>query len=114
MGAVVRTTEPGLDIDDYDPYCDHPVVRDDYTCEIVGTYRMLSPEGARHAGGLYSETEFVIHSLRDLRESLVETGRSCVHPDRRTGAVVNLMWAGIARPPLHLHQVSHQRFQLLQ
>jgi putative hemolysin len=97
MGAVLHTTEPGLDIDDYDAYCDHLVVRDDYTGEIVGTYRMLSPEGARNAGGLYCETEFLIHSLRDLRESLVETGRSCVHPDHRTGAVVNLIWAGIAR-----------------
>jgi putative hemolysin len=27
----------------------------------------------------------------------VETGRSCVHPDHRTGAVVGLVWAGIAR-----------------
>jgi putative hemolysin len=96
MGAVLCTTEPGLDIDDYDAYCDHLVVRDDYTGEIVGTYRMLSPEGARCAGGLYCETEFLI-PLWGLRESLVETGRSCVHPDHRTGAVVNLIWAGIAR-----------------
>ncbi|HET9256778.1 MAG TPA: GNAT family N-acyltransferase, partial [Pseudonocardiaceae bacterium] len=58
---------------------------------------MLSPEGARRAGGLYSETEFLIPALGGLRESLVETGRSCVHPDHRTGAVVNLIWAGIAR-----------------
>jgi len=27
----------------------------------------------------------------------VEAGRSCVHPDHRTGAVINLMWAGIAK-----------------
>ena len=27
----------------------------------------------------------------------METGRSCVHPEHRTGAVVNLIWAGIAR-----------------
>jgi putative hemolysin len=31
-----------------------------------------------------------------LRDRLVEAGRSCVHPDHRTGAVINLMWAGIA------------------
>ncbi|HZD13753.1 MAG TPA: GNAT family N-acyltransferase [Pseudonocardiaceae bacterium] len=97
MGAVLRTAESGLDIDSYDAHCDHLVVRDDCTGEIVGTYRMLPPEGARRAGGLYCETEFLISSLRGLRKSLVETGRSCVHPDHRTGAVVNLIWAGIAR-----------------
>ena len=97
MGATLRTTEPGVDIDNYDAYCDHLVVRDDHTGEIVGTYRMLSPEGARHAGRLYCEAEFLIPFLPGLRGCLVETGRSCVHPDHRTGAVINLIWAGIAR-----------------
>lgn len=97
LGAVLHTPEPGLDIDHYDAYCDHLVVREDSTGEIVGTYRMLSPDGARRAGGLYCETEFLIPTLAGLREALVETGRSCVHPDHRTGAVVNLVWAGIAR-----------------
>ena len=40
--------------------------------------------------------------LAPLRDVLVETGRSCVHPDHRSGAVINLMWTGIARY-LHLH-----------
>ena len=97
MGAMLRTTEPGVDIDGYDAYCDHLVVRDNRTGEIVGTYRMLPPDGARRAGGLYSEAEFLIPFLPRLRGCLVETGRSCVHPDHRTGAVVNLIWAGIAR-----------------
>ncbi len=97
MGAVLHTRELDLDVDDYDEHCDHLVVRADSTGEIVGTYRMLSPQGARRAGGLYCENEFVIPALAGLRETLVETGRSCVHPDHRTGAVVNLVWAGIAR-----------------
>jgi putative hemolysin len=97
MGAMLHTCEPGLDIDNYDAYCDHLVVREDSTGEIVGTYRMLSPDAAQRAGGLYCETEFLIPTLRPLHEILVETGRSCVHPDHRTGAVVNLIWAGIAR-----------------
>jgi GNAT acetyltransferase-like protein len=96
MGAVLHTPEPGLDIDYYDAHCDHLVVREDSTGEIVGTYRMLSPDGARRAGGLYCETEFLIPTLAGLRETLVETGRSCVHPDHRTGAVVNLVWVPVS------------------
>jgi putative hemolysin len=97
LGAVLHSSQPGLDVDEFDAYCDHLVVREDRTSEIVGTYRMLPPEGARCAGGLYCETEFAIPGLVGLRDALVETGRSCVHPDHRTGAVVSLVWAGIAR-----------------
>ncbi|MFN2496337.1 MAG: GNAT family N-acetyltransferase [Pseudonocardiaceae bacterium] len=97
LGAVLHSPEPGLDVDDFDAHCDHLVVREDRTGEIVGTYRMLAPGGARSAGGLYCETEFAVPGLAGLRDAMVETGRSCVHPDHRTGAVVSLVWAGIAR-----------------
>jgi len=97
MGATLHTTTPGLDIDAFDEYCDHLVVREDVSGEIVGCYRMLPPERAAEAGMLYAETEFDLRDLGGLKASLVETGRSCVHPDHRTGAVVSLVWAGIAR-----------------
>jgi len=97
MGAALRSPEPGLDIDRFDEHCDHLVVREDRGGEIVGTYRMLAPAGAAAAGGLYSQTEFDLAAIAPLRASLVETGRSCVHPEHRNGAVVGLVWAGIAR-----------------
>jgi putative hemolysin len=97
MGATLHTRTPGVDVDQFDEYCDHLVVRDDVTGTIVGTYRMLPPERAARAGMLYSETEFDLRVIAPLRSGLVETGRSCVHPDHRSGAVVSLVWAGIAR-----------------
>jgi putative hemolysin len=97
MGATLHTSVPGADVDAFDEHCDHLVVREDRTGEIVGCYRMLPPERVGDAGMLYSETEFDLRSLTGLRSALVETGRSCVHPDHRTGAVVSLVWAGIAR-----------------
>jgi putative hemolysin len=97
MGATLHTPLPGHDVDEFDEFCDHLVVREDATGQIVGTYRMLPPERAREAGRLYSQTEFDISAIAPLRASLVETGRSCVHPDHRSGAVVSLVWAGIAR-----------------
>jgi putative hemolysin len=97
MGASLRTSVPGADVDAFDEHCDHLVVREDHTGEIVGCYRMLPPERVAAAGMLYAETEFDLRALEHLRGALVETGRSCVHPDHRTGAVVSLVWAGIAR-----------------
>lgn len=97
LGAILKTAVNGRDVDRFDEHCDHLVVRADRTGEIVGTYRMLPPERVPDAGGYYSETEFDLSSFAGLRSSLVETGRSCVHPDHRGGAVVSLVWAGIAR-----------------
>jgi putative hemolysin len=97
MGALLSTPQPGLDIDAFDAYCDHLLVRDTLTDQVVGTYRLLPPERAAVAGRLYSESEFELGSLDGIRSGLVEVGRSCVHPDHRDGTVIGLIWAGIAR-----------------
>jgi putative hemolysin len=94
LGATLHSPVPGLDIDEYDPHCDHIIVQDDKTHEVVGTYRMLPPGRIPRR---YADGEFDLNPLDLLRDRLVETGRSCVHPDHRTGAVINLMWLGIAR-----------------
>jgi putative hemolysin len=105
MGASLRSLVAGTDVDRFDEFCDHLVVRDDRTDQIVGTYRMLPPERAVEAGGLYADTEFDLSRLAELRPGLVETGRSCVHADHRNGAVVSLVWAGIAR---YMHLCGHR------
>ena len=97
----VFTSEPGYeltsttDADRFDQHCDHLLVREDSSGELVGCYRMLPPPGAIAAGGLYTATEFDIRALDPLRPSLVEMGRAVVRTDHRNGAVVLLMWAGI-------------------
>ncbi|MCD9879302.1 GNAT family N-acetyltransferase [Streptomyces guryensis] len=97
MGALLATPQPGHDIDAFDAYCDHLLVREEITGQVVGTYRLLPPERAAVAGRLYSEVEFDLTALDPIRPGLVEVGRSCVHPGHRDGAVISLIWAGIAR-----------------
>ena len=96
MGANLPTRTPGVDHDIYDPYCEHLIVRDRESGEVVGTYRILSPENARQVG-YYSENEFDLTRLHHLRPRLVEIGRSCVHPEYRTGATITLLWSGLAQ-----------------
>lgn len=96
LGATLHTEIPSYDVDEFDAYCDHLVVRHDRSGEVVGTYRLLPPQRAIWLGRRYAETEFDLRNLMVLREKLVEAGRSCVHADHRTGAVINIMWAGIA------------------
>ena len=54
------------------------------------------PENARQVG-YYSENEFDLTRLQHLRSRLVEIGRSCVHPDYRTGGTITLLWSGLAQ-----------------
>jgi putative hemolysin len=94
LGAVPHHDVPGFDVDEFDAHCDHLIVREELTGEVVGTYRMLPPG---RIDRMYTDGEFHLGPLAPLRDGLVEIGRSCVHPDHRTGAVISLMWAGITR-----------------
>jgi len=96
MGANLPSADLGLDIDRFDEFCDHLLVRDHSNDKVVGTYRILPPEQAVNAGGYYSETEFDMTRLMHLRDRMVEVGRSCVHPDYRDGATITQLWSGLA------------------
>lgn len=90
----------GHDIDVFDPFCEHLLVRaqgtDGEPGPVIGTYRVLTPSAARRIGGLYSETEFDLTRLRPLRGKMVELGRSCVHPDHRHGGAILALWGALA------------------
>ncbi|CAN5566138.1 GNAT family N-acetyltransferase [soil metagenome] len=94
-GFALADNADGRDADRFDQHCDHLLVREDNSGELVGCYRMMPPPGAIAAGGLYTATEFDVRALDSLRPSLVEMGRAVVRNDHRNGAVVLLMWAGI-------------------
>ncbi|MFI2234880.1 GNAT family N-acetyltransferase [Streptomyces chrestomyceticus] len=94
LGATLHSPLAGHDIDPVDDLADHLIVTETATGDVVGTYRLVPPgRGDR----LYSDGEFDLTALAALRPSLIEAGRSCVHPDHRGGAVINLMWAALAR-----------------
>jgi putative hemolysin len=57
---------------------------------------VLTPAAAQRVGGLYSETEFDLTRLRPLRDKMVELGRSCVHPDHRSGGAILALWGALA------------------
>ncbi len=89
----------GHDVDRFDDFCDHLLVRAPFQGErggqVVGTYRVLTPAAARRAGGLYSDTEFDLARVRPLLGRAVELGRSCVDPAWRSGGVVMALWAAL-------------------
>jgi len=96
MGAQLLGTG-GLDVDGFDQFCDHLIVRDTNTNQVIGTYRILSPEKANEAGGYYSAAEFDLSRLSHLFERTVEVGRACVHQNYRNGGTITMLWAGLAK-----------------
>ena len=96
MNLSALANAEGLDKDEFDDYCDHLIVRDSKTLEVVGTYRVMSPHGARRMGKYYSEQEFDLSRLENLRNITAEAGRACIHPDYRSGGVIMMLWAGLA------------------
>jgi len=104
MGArpSAAVASQNRDTDGFDAVCDHLLVVDtslegDDVDRIVGTYRLLPPEGARKAGRFYSQDEFAIETLmaRHTGRRFLELGRSCVLPAYRTKRTIELLWQGI-------------------
>ena len=123
MGAVLPQNIPGHDVDVFDDFCEHLLVREADSREVIGTYRVLTPAQAKRLGGFYTDTEFDLTRLRHIRERMVELGRSCVHAEHRHGGVILALWGaltefmvrneldtmiGCASIPMH-HQGPHGR-----
>lgn len=96
----------GLDVDEFDPYCDHLIVRDLRSGGVVGTYRLMRGAQARRHIGFYSEKEFDLTHIKQLDGELMELGRSCARKDFRDRALIPLMWEAIAEQ-VRAHNVRY-------
>ena len=97
MGAQIQTAEAGLDQDRFDASCLHLIVKDLVNDQVVGYSRILTNELAAQTGGFYSSTEFDLTHIIEPGKRYMEIGRTCVDPDFRSGAVIGLLWSGIAQ-----------------
>jgi putative hemolysin len=96
----------GLDVDEFDPFCQHLIVRHLKSGDVVGTYRLLFGSQARRHIGFYSEKEFDLTSIKKLDGELLELGRSCARKDYRDRSLIPLMWEAITEQ-MRKHQVRY-------
>jgi putative hemolysin len=99
LGASInaKTALAEHDVDQYDADCEHLVVRDTASDLLVGCYRIMRPEAAMRRGGYYSDSEFDLARLNNIRPTTAEVGRACIHPEFRSGSVIMLLWSGLTR-----------------
>ena len=95
MGCNPSENDNGIDQDQYDAFCDHLVVIDNDTHNVIGTYRLLRHNVAKANIGFYSENEFDLHDIYDKRLKFAEIGRACIKSAYRGQAIISLLWAGI-------------------
>ena len=97
MGADLPSADFGLDMDGFDPYCQHFMVENMMTGgQLVAYTRILSDVVADRVGGFYSDHEFDLSRIRQLNGRVMEIGRTCVHPEYRNGATIGVLWSGLA------------------
>ena len=87
----------GLDRDRFDKHCLHLMVRDNQTGELAGYTRVLTQEGLARTGGFYSAGEFDMSMVARLDGRVAEIGRTCIHPQYRSGAVITVLWSRLAQ-----------------
>jgi len=83
----------GIDVDKFDFICDHLMVEDKNTGELIGTYRLNS---SLFSSNFYSETEFDISNILKLPGIKLELGRACIHKEHRNGITIALLWSGLS------------------
>jgi len=88
------------EFDAYDPFADHLLVFDESLGAgpeaVIGSYRLMRRDQARAAGQFYTADEYDIAPMLAYPGEIMELGRSCVAASYRTGAVMQLLWRGIA------------------
>ena len=99
LGEGLSTSwETGRDEDRFDAGCDHLLVEEVSTGELVGTYRLQTAAMAARHEGFHSAGEFDLdHLPRGVLDDAVELGRACVAREHRNTRVLFMLWRGLAR-----------------
>lgn len=101
--ASAEMQECARDFDDFDAHCDHLLVLEHASLgapRVVGTYRLLrrsalSANDGPGAERFYTASEFDVSAVAAHPGEILELGRSCVAPEYRGRAVMQLLWRGI-------------------
>jgi len=89
------------DADCFDRICDHLLVVDNHAADelgaprIAGTYRLTRRSALPPDLMFYSESEFDLRSIKSHPGEILELSRSCVHPEYRNRAVLDMLWRGL-------------------
>jgi putative hemolysin len=105
MGAQLKGVT-GVDHDEFDDYCQHLLVRESHSGQVVGCTRLLTDANAARLGRFYSECEFELDAITRLKGRRLEVGRTCIAPAFRQGSAIAVLWSGLAGY-INLHRFDY-------
>jgi putative hemolysin len=95
--VLAREHDAQPDDERFDEHCDHLVVRDTVSGDVIGASRILTPGDARKTRGLAAERDFDLALLIVLRERMVEIDRPSVSPIYPFESVMTHIGSALAR-----------------
>jgi putative hemolysin len=92
----------GRDEDGFDAVCDHLLVRNSMTGQLVATCRLQTGPVAASNRGYVADREFDLAAMEPYRSFVLEIDRLCVEKQHRNRPVLAALWRGIT-------DYAHQR-----
>ncbi len=86
----------GLETDRFDALCDHVLVEETQSGDLVAAYRLMLLAGADIEQS-YSAQFYDLSALRDFDGPLLELGRFCIHPAHSDPEILRVAWALMTR-----------------
>lgn len=86
-----------LDTDEFDSTCEHMMVEDQKSGQLVCCFRMLPLTDGSEIGRSYSAKYYDLQQLREFPGKLVEMGRFCIHPAWKDPAILRVAWSAMTR-----------------
>jgi putative hemolysin len=86
-----------LDTDEFDSICEHMMIEDQKSGQLVCCFRMMPMENGAEIGRSYSAKYYDLKSLCDFPGKLVEMGRFCIHPAYNDPAILRVAWTAMTR-----------------
>ena len=85
----------GRDQDQFDAICDHMLVEDRTTHELVCCFRFLHITDGGQIGKSYSAQFYDLSALTGFAGPMVEMGRFCIAPERSDPDILRIAWGAM-------------------
>ena len=86
-----------VDADEFDPLCEHMMVEDSRSGQLVCCFRMMPLNSGSEISRTYSAKYYDLRALEAYPGKLVEMGRFCIHPAWKDPAILRVAWTAMTR-----------------
>lgn len=90
-------TSGGFDSDDFDEICDHVLIEEVRTGQLVCCFRFLPLADGSEIGQSYAAQYYELSRLESYQGRMVEMGRFCVDPSIKDPDILRVAWGAMTR-----------------